>query len=372
MTSSDVTFGAWYTEQGVDTDVVLSSRVRLARNLVNFPFPSEFKQDDGSRVQSLLFDAITKIKEPEIFQTLNLASLESMGQRILMERGVIESDIIGVKDTGVSVSADGKTSCIVNYNDHARIASFSPGNDTQRAYLVAKTIDEKLQESLQFAASVEFGYLTASLNDAGTGMKSSVVVHLPSLGVTNGLEGVFNLIGEKGVSAGACFGPGNQPHTVNGTSAALGDYYQLSTEKAMPNKEEDQLSLLNETVANVIDLERSARKTVVSTMSTSLKDSVFRAYSQVLYSRLMNEGEAIDIVSRLKWGFDCGLLNGLESTDFCSLLYRLRTAHLCFVNRSSTLNFEPDIQTEEQRVRRLRSLIMQEACEPLKIDQLEK
>ena len=372
MTNPDVTFGAWYTEQGNDTDVVLSSRVRLARNLVNFPFPEQFKQDDGSRVQSLVIDAISKITDIDDFQTLLISNLEPMGQRILIERGVIESDIIGMHDTGVSVSVDGKTSCLVNYQDHARIASFAPGNDTKKAYVIAKTMDEELQKSLQFAASVEFGYLTASLNDVGTGMKSSVIVHLPSLGVTNGLENIFNVFADKGVSVGASFGPGDRPLTINGTAVALGDYYQLSTGTSMPKNEEDQLALLKEAVSYAIDSERVARNSVMLNMSTSLKDSVFRAYSQVLYSRLMNESEAIDMVSRLKWGCDCGLLTGLKSTDFCSLLYRLRTAHLCFVNRSSTLTFESDIKTEDERVRRLRSLIMQEACEPLKIVQTEK
>jgi protein arginine kinase len=372
MNSTDVSFGAWYNEPGFDNDVVLSTRVRLARNLVNFPFPSEFKQNDGSQVQSLVFDAFNKITSPEVFQTLAVSNLEPMGQHILIERGVIEAEAIGLDDSGIAVSMDGKTSCEVNCHDHVRIASFTTGCDTIKAFEMAKNIDDKLQTSIQFAAAVDFGYLTASLNDTGTGMKVSTIVHLPSLGVTDGLETLFNELAEKGISAGACYGPGIQAHTVNGTAAALGDYYQLSTGTSMPQKEADQLALLKEATEYTATCERKARQTVIDKMQTSLKDSVYRAYSQVLYCRLMNESEAIDMVSRLKWGSDCGLLSGVDSASFCSLLYRLRSAHLGFVNRSGTLKFESDITTEEQKIRRLRSLIMQETCEPLKIIKLEK
>jgi len=285
MNSTDVSFGAWYNEPGFDNDVVLSTRVRLARNLVNFPFPSEFKQNDGSRVMALVFDAFSKITSPEIFQTLAVSNLEPMGQHILIERGVIEAETIGMDDSGIAVSMDGKTSCEVNCHDHVRIASFTTGCDTVKAFKMAKNIDDKLQKSLQFAAAVDFGYLTASLNDTGTGMKVSTIVHLPSLGVTRGLEALFNELAEKGISAGACFGPGNQPHTVNGTSAALGDYYQLSTGTSMPQKEETQLDLLKEATEYATLSERNARKTVIDTMETSLKDSVFRAYSLWVVSR---------------------------------------------------------------------------------------
>ncbi|HZK20071.1 MAG TPA: hypothetical protein VFC68_05030 [Treponemataceae bacterium] len=371
MNKADVSFGAWYSESGAENDVILSTRVRLARNLVNFPFPAQYKQDDSVKVQSLVFDAFLSTAV-EGFQTLPISGLEPMGQNILIERGVIEPQITKTKDAGLVVSSDGKTTCLVNYYDHLRIASFASGCDPNMAYSLAKSIDDKLQETLQFAASVEFGYLTASLNDTGTGMKVSVAVHLPSLGVVDGLEELFKSFSKKSIAVRASYGPGNQTHTINGSAAALGNYYLVSTGTAIPLKEEDQLSLLKDAAEQALEYERKARKTVISKMETSLKDSVFRAYSQVLYCRLMDEREAIDVVSRLKWGCDCGLLQGLSSADFCSLLYRLRSAHLAFVNKSGALNFEPDIKTEEQKVRRLRSLVLQEACEPLTIVQTEK
>ena len=134
---------AWYSVDGPDNDVILSTRIRLARNLVNFPFPQGFKNSDGERVLSLVFDAFSKVDENDSYQSLLISDLDSLGQKILSERGVIEPDAISQNSSGLVLRGDGKVSCTVNYNDHIRLSSFSTGLNIDFGYSLVKEIDDK-------------------------------------------------------------------------------------------------------------------------------------------------------------------------------------------------------------------------------------
>ena len=168
---------AWYAAAGDDDDVVLSTRVRLARNLANFPFPESCDDDEAVRIQNIIFDAFNHFENGSAYQSVPLAMVEPLGAKILSERGLFENNF----GTGLVMRLDGISSCLINCVDHARIASFSPGFALTAAYNSSREIDSQLQERVQFAASYDFGYLTANALDSGSGMKASIKVHLPSM-----------------------------------------------------------------------------------------------------------------------------------------------------------------------------------------------
>jgi len=226
-----------------------------------------------------------------------------------------------------------------------------------------------LQNIIQFAASVEFGYLTARLANLGTGAKLSLFVHLPSLTYLNretkDLTNLFTTLEQEGFSVLPCFGL--TVHTDNSFSPALGDCYQISTSLCFNGTEEDQIFSLNQSVRMVIDLERLQREKIADTKPTALRDSVYKALAVVKYSRFLLERESIDLLFRIKWGRDAGILSGIEDFQLSGLLYRIRDAHIAFVNRSERFKFEKDVNVADVQTERLRSLIMQEALENVQI-----
>lgn len=360
---------AWYTIPGPENDVVLSTRIRLARNLVNFPFPQRFSHDDGERIQSLVFDAFSHIKDSHRYQALGVKKLDSLGQQVLVERGILQAEYLQNPVSGVVIKADGCLACEINTEDHLRIISLCSGIDTHTVYTAAKSIDEDLQNTLQFAASVDFGYLTCRLNNLGTAMKLSVFVHLPSLSYTNRENQDFvnlcTLAEEQGFSIAPAFATSAQNDDF--FSAASGACYQVSTNLCFSQTEEDQIKVFDQIIKSIIDAERIQREKMIDNHPTALRDCVYKALATIKYSRLLTEKEGIDLLFRIKWGKDTGIITGTEDSVLSGLLYRIRDAHIAFVNKTEQFKFEKDINSSEKQRDRLRSLIMQEATENIQI-----
>ncbi len=360
---------AWYNIPGPENDVIVSTRVRMARNLVNFPFPSRFSHDDGMRVQSLVFDAFSQLENPEQYQSLCVKKLDELGKKILIERGVLSYEYVQNPVSGIIVRDDGKLSCNVNADDHIQIATFCSGFDAQHVYNLAHEVDIGLQDILQIAASIEFGYLTSKLENVGTGIKISVFTHLPALAYLNyeenALTSLFLGIEAKGFSVVPVFGLSLQNNDM--LSSAVGHCYQISTTLPLNKTEEEQLKAFSSMVTYVIDSERLTREKIAEKYPTVLRDCVYKALATVKYCRLLSEKEALDLLFTLKWGKDSGILTGIEDFQLSSLLYRIREGHISFVNRSERFKFEKDINTINMQTKRLRSLIMQESAENIQI-----
>ena len=196
---------AWYSEKGIQDDVICSTRIRLARNLADFPFPSKLKDEDRERVQALIFDAFSRLENSSDYQSLSVSNLELLGRLILAERGVLTQDMVEKNNTGVVIRSDGKVSCTVNSFDHLHLSSFSTGLNLQENYELISSIDSKLQDSLQFAGMPDFGYLSYRLRDTGTGMKISMMLHLPALSYEGLEKNIFKSLVNCGFDIFACF-----------------------------------------------------------------------------------------------------------------------------------------------------------------------
>lgn len=346
---------AWYAYPGEANDVVLSTRVRLARNLANFPFPHAFRSDDAQRVKSLVFDSFMQMDPQQKYQSLAVKNLDPLGQRILSERGVISPESASSPMAGVIVRTDGRIACTVNSSDHVRISAFVTGLNAQSAFSLCKEVDDNLQSTLQFSASQEFGYLTSSLYNCGSGMKISVLVHLPSISYAGFLDRIFKDLMAKSCVISGFYGAG----TDSGSS--LGSYYQISTSNAFTGSEQTQIDDISLIIRQITEFERKTRKEIADNRPTGIRDQVYRALAVVKYSRFVGSREGVDLISRIKWGVDAGILSGIDDTELFALLYRIQTAHLQYVIRTSELKYEKDITDEELKIARLRSLIIQEA-----------
>ena len=360
---TNISSDAWYAFDGPENDVVLSTRVRFARNLANFPFPAKFKEDDAIRVQNLVFDSFSHCSEPDKYQGVVAGELDSLGAAILEERGVLDSSSAKESGRAIVVRTDGKVSCEVNSKDHVRLSSFVPGLDGKTAFDMLARLDDELQNTLQFAADYDFGYLTSSLSDSGSGMKVSCRVHLPSLSFSGKILDLFASLNQKEIVVNDVFGAGNLP------SSSLGFYYQISTKNAGNGSELDQIASLVSAVKFLAENERRERAFVMRRKQTLLRDKIFRSYAKVKFALLIELREAIEIISDIKWGINLGFFYGVKNSELCALLYRIQDAHLQFVFTSRQFDFPPEIsESKNLKTNFLRALILQEAFENIKLN----
>ena len=241
------------------------------------------------------------------------------------------------------------------------MSSFVTGLDLSNAKKLVKEIDDKLQKHLQIAGSVEFGYLTSAIKDAGSGMKISLLVHLPAISYGGMLDRVLKEIMSEGFSVIGYYGSGMT------LGSSLGAFYKISTEVSFSDDEEIQLEKINNLGKKIIDFERKVRLEIADNKPTFVRDLVYKAIAMVKYSRFIDSRDGIDLISKIKFGLDLGLLTGIETNVLFSLLYRVQNAHLSYVIRSSDLSYEKDVNTEELKIERLRSLILQETLNTMQI-----
>lgn len=347
---------AWYNASAENDDVVVSSRVRLARNLANFPFPENFDEENALQVQSIVFDSFNHFDDADAYQTMILSSVPQLGADILRERGLIEENF----GTGLVMRIDGVSSCLLNCLDHVRISSFAPGLACSSAYAASRDIDMQLQEKIQFAASHEFGYLTANVCESGSGMKLSLRVHLPSTSFAGKISELAKVCDKRGFSVRDSFGSGTQ------FGSSLGGFYQISSVQSVGGNEIDQIAEITSLGKYICEFERKIRAEVADNKFTEVRDIILRAFAQMRYSLLMPLRESIDLISAIKWGVDLDLICGVEDHELSALLYKVQSGHLGFLLRTSEFNFDDDIVSDDAlKEKRLRSIVMQEALKKI-------
>jgi protein arginine kinase len=308
---------------------------------------------------------------PDAFQAISTDRLDSLGKRILAERGVIPYEITrqytsasgaaGIAP-GIVVRSDGRLTCTVNDTDHVHISAFTSGLDPALVWNSAHDVDERMQECLHFAASHEFGYLTASLTDAGSGMKLSTQVHLPAVSLAGNLMTVIEAAEARGFSLSASYGAGNE----SGTS--LGAYYHVTNNNSFTGNEFDQIASISSAAVYLADFERKLRQIVAENKPTILRDRVCRSFAQAKYSSFLTEREAITFLSDIKFGKDTGLITGISYNELAALLFRIKEAHLAFIAKSAHFAFEKDVsESTELTISRMRSLIVHEALETIQL-----
>ncbi|MBR0031131.1 MAG: hypothetical protein IJP61_02420 [Treponema sp.] len=353
---------AWYSYDGPESDVVLSTRIRLARNLANFPFPSCFKDDDAIRVQTLIFDSFAHSSSPDSYQGIEVSKLDELGTQILVERGVLDQNTKNISGSGVIVRTDGKFSCTVNEVDHVRFASFAPGLEIEDTYRTVAQIDNELQNSVQFAADYEHGFLTSAIKDSGSGMKISFRLHLPSLSMSAKMQNIFMNLDQSGFSMSDCFGSGQEKFS------SLGFYYQVSTRTAASGNEASQMASILSIIRQLIDFERSERELLSKKRISEIRDYVFKNFAKAKFATFLTLREAIEIISAVKFGIGIKILEGITDKELCALLYRIQNGHLQFVMKSKHFNFPADIaENKTLKENHLRTLVIQESFGNLKI-----
>ena len=308
----------WYLQNGKDSDVVISSRVRLARNLREYPFPTKFSKEQAQEV-------LDKIKEitPSIgygLKFINLNDIDDITKVSLVEKHVISPEFAVNKEKhGAILINDEENICMmINEEDHLRMQVFASGLELENLKNLMIEIDEKLDGMLHYAFSEKYGYLTACPTNVGTAMRASVMVHLPALTMTGNIHKILNIVNGFGMNIRGIYGEGTQ---------SQGDIYQISNNQTLGLTENDIIKNLNTITEKVIEQERMARKYLAKN-SIDLEDRVYRAYGTLAYATKLSSDECKKLLSYVKLGTDLGVIKELTDSKISKLYLYNQPANL--------------------------------------------
>jgi len=321
--------GEWLKGDGPESDIVISSRIRLARNLAHFPFISRATDSDRVDLEEVLRALITTIDTPQRLIYLNVGELEGLDRQFLVERQLIsrehaESD--GAR--GVAIQECEQYSVMINEEDHLRIQVMHSGLDLDAAWDRISHIDDTIESQTTYAFDDRLGFLTACPTNVGTGLRVSVMLHLPALVITNQIEKVFRSLQKISLAVRGLYGEGSQ---------AMGDFYQISNQITLGRSEQELIKQVADVVPVMIDYERKARDFLIRESQQKLHDRVSRAYGILRTAQTISSEETMHLLSSVRMGVNLGLIHDVAIPTVNKLFIHTQPAHLQKI-RGATLD----------------------------------
>jgi protein arginine kinase len=314
------TSGEWLRGTGPESDIVVSSRIRLARNLDAFPFTNRANGHQKGEIEALLRDRIAKLPVEPHLDYLNVPGLSTLDRQFLVERQLISRELASAEGPrGVALGTRETVSLMVNEEDHLRLQVMRSGFALDEAWQDIDKVDDLLEQRLNYAFSEEFGYLTACPTNVGTGMRGSVMLHLPALVLTKQVEKVFRALQKINLAVRGLYGEG---------SRASGDFYQISNQVTLGKSETAILTEIRDVIPQIISYERQARQALVRETRQALQDRVARAYGTLCSATMMTSEETMDLLSSVRLGINLGLLDDISIPTVNELFIHTQPAHL--------------------------------------------
>jgi len=312
--------GEWLRGTGKESDIVISSRIRLARNITGYPFLSRSNLKQRKEIESLLRNTIIESSIAQDISYVNLNNATSVDKLFLVERHLISKEhAAGEGERGVAFGKSETISLMINEEDHLRIQVIHSGFELNDTWETTDEIDNILGKRLNFAFSARFGYLTACPTNVGTGMRVSVMLHLPALGMTKHIEKVFNAVGKLGLVVRGLDGEGTK---------VSGDLYQISNQFALGKSEKEIISIIESVIPRITSYERMARKALVLESKDQLEDRIWRSYGMLKAARMITSEEILQLLSQVRMGVNIGLIDNIEIQTLNELFVLTLPGHL--------------------------------------------
>jgi len=324
----------WYNEMGKDSDVVVSSRVRLARNLKDTNFINRLTIEDAEKI---LKDVRSAVKGTDL-DFIEMKDIDNLNKTCLVEKNLISPEFKKrSKGCGVILNKESTLSIMVNEEDHLRIQSIKAGNDLNQALEECNKIDDLLDEKLNYAFDEQFGYLTSCPTNVGTGMRASLMVHLPALTMTGYINQVLDMAGKIGLTIRGSYGEGSEP---------TGNIYQISNKSSLGLSEKDIITNVNAVAEKIIEKERLARKQLMKNPIV-IEDRLMRAYGILTNARILSSNECINLLSDVKLGVELGIIDNIDMKTINSLFVLTRPAMIQLEAKQEIDAGERDIKRAE-------------------------
>ena len=306
----------WYKEKN-DNDIIVSTRVRLARNLEKYPFPERLNEEGSKKVLDELKGAVMNSGSALNFTFKAMAELSRAEKQVLSEKHLISLEMSQRDRGGVLVSEDENMSIMMLEEDHLRLQIILGGFRLKEAWELADKVDSLIEESVNYAFSEEFGYLTACPTNTGTGMRASVMMHLPALTVTNNIGKIITSASKLGLTVRGLYGEGSKAH---------GNLYQVSNQVTLGMSEEEIIASLENIVKQIEKHEKDAREKLKE--NEEFTDKLWRALGTLRFARIVSSNEAKSLISQVILGKNMGIIDIEEKTPLISLMVETEPAIL--------------------------------------------
>lgn len=335
----------WMERDGPSRDIVLTSRIRLARNLEGPPFPGWAKKENRLEIMNQLQPQVESLSVMKDCFSEDLGNLDAVKKQVLVEKHLISREQ-AAKSGGCAavINRDQSFSIMINEEDHLRMQSIRSGLDLAAAHAALDKLDTELEEQVRFAWDRKFGYLTACPTNLGTGMRASAMLHLPALVLSEQINQVISAVNKIGLAVRGLYGEGTE---------ALSNLFQVSNQHTLGEREGDILARLDKVIRQIITHERNARRKLLEDNPHKICDHIGRAYATLRFAHIIESKEALTHLSMLRLGTDLGVLPAAEGKLIDTLLVEIQPAHLQTASQRKLTAGERDVLRAETLRRRL-------------------
>jgi protein arginine kinase len=330
----------WLDASGPHSDIVLSTRVRIARNLQGYPFAGRAKPSDRAAILATIRDMLERTPSMMNGVVVEIDQLNDRQRRILLERHLVSRELVaengGERSSAALVfSTREPVGLMVNEEDHLRLQSLISGFNPRHSWLMVDALDDEFGNEAPYAFHHEFGHLTSCPTNCGTGLRASVLIHLPGLVLTKEINKVLQGISQVGLTFRGLYGEGSE---------VIGNLFQVSNQTTLGKSEEDLIDHLQKIVGQVVDYEQQARSVLLRDAPTVIEDKVWRAYALLLHARSLGFDEMMNLLSGVRLGLSLKLLPGPSVYLLNRTMVFAQNAHLEEASDGTLSAGELDIQ----------------------------
>jgi protein arginine kinase len=317
------TISEWMEGGGPHSDIVISSRIRLARNIASLPLPHILTPDNGREVLAIVRKAMDDINKRGHLGKLTFYAypdLNPLERQVMVEKHLASPALgQGCPLCGVIVNESGTISIMINEEDHLRIQCLQSGLQLEEAWRQCSALDDSLEETIDYAFQEHYGYLTACPTNVGTGLRGSIMIHLPGLVLTGQAGRILNTIGQLGLAVRGFYGEG---------SDAIGNIFQISNQVTLGYEEADMIGNLMSVTGQIMEQERAAREALCANARGSMEDRIWRSFGTLSHARIIQSDEAMQLLSDVRLGSDTQILPPIPTRILNELLVVTRPAYL--------------------------------------------
>lgn len=326
----------WYKDE--NDGIVISTRIRLARNLDRTPFPAMLSKDERERVRGIISDSITKSNSTlsSDFELYNLESVTHQERVKMLEEHLISPQLVKNSESAVLINKDRTMSIMIMEEDHIRLQIIKGGFCLDQAYDTADKVDDVMEEALTYSFSEKYGYLTACPTNAGTALRASVMMHLPALVMTGNVSRVLQSFSGMGIAVRGLYGEGTE---------AEGCMYQISNSITLGISEKEIIEKIKKVVERISEMEKQARIQLLEKHSDDIEDKIMRSYGVLKYARKITSKEAKIMLSDCLLGQNMGIIK--QSGEISPLEIMVKTAPAIISGESALEPLERDIRRAE-------------------------
>ena len=309
----------WYKNQNENDDIMVSTRVRFARNLGEYPFPNAMKREDMDAAKKKIFDALDAERDifPGGFRKINMSDNDMTGRQVMVEKHLISSELAGKNDASAAIGADDEVSIMLMVEDLIRLQVIKGGFAVREAFDEANMVDDAIERHCGYAFSEKFGYLTACPTNTGTGMRVSVMMHLPALTMTGNIDKIIASASKLGLAVRGLYGEG---------SKAYGSLYQLSNQITLGFSEQEIIAKLENIAGQIKKHEEDARAAIKD--KPEVADRLWRSLGTLHYARTISSREAKALLSDYILGNSMGIIDEKIKQSPIELMVLTEPAHI--------------------------------------------